>query len=132
MSPVANMLIQIKNAQLAKKDHVMVPYSELKSRIANLLKEAGYLDLVEKKKRQVKKAELSYLFIKLNYENGDKVIHDIKLVSKPSRRIYGKSKELTKVLNGYGLSVVSTSQGIMTGEDAGKKGIGGEVICEIW
>jgi len=132
MSPIANMLIELKNAQMVLKDHVMLPYSEFKFALANLLQEKGFVSNVEKKKRKGRKSDLNYIFIKLKYSDNVGMIKDVKLISKPSRRVYKTKQELGKVLNGFGLSLVSTSSGLMTGEDASKKGVGGELICEIY
>ena len=127
MSPLANMLVQIKNAQAVGIEEVAVPFSRLKENIAGVLRQAGYLKSVEKKERKMHKAELPYLALTLG-----NAISGIKLVSKPSRRMYSGSSELGKVRSGFGLSVVSTSKGIMTGAQARKAGVGGEVLFEIW
>lgn len=132
MSPIANMLIELKNAQMVSKDHVMLPYSDFKFALASLLQDKGYVSLVEKKKRKGRKGDLTYIFIKLKYNDNVGMIKDVKLISKPSRRIYKGKSDLGKVLNGHGLSIVSTSSGVMTGEDAAQKGVGGELICEIY
>lgn len=126
------MLIELKNAQMVLKDHVMFPFSNFKFAIANLLQEKGYVLSVEKKKRKGRKGDLSYIFIKLKYNDNVGAIRNVKLVSKPSRRVYTGKNNLGKVLNGRGLSIVSTSNGVMAGDDAKTKGVGGELICEIY
>lgn len=127
MSPIANMLVQIKNAQAVGREEIIVPFSRLKNDIAEVLQKEGFLKTVEKKSKKAKKVELPYLSLTLG-----SMINGIRLVSKPSRRMYAKSTELGKIRNGFGVSVVSTSRGIMTGAQARKDNIGGEVIFEIW
>jgi len=132
MSPIANMLIQIKNAQSARLENVAVPYSEIKFKIAEILAAKGFIESVEKKKRKAKKAEVAFISLKLKYNEGEDAIKGIKLISKPSRRMYAGKNDLKPVRSGYGLSVVTTPNGVMTGDDAKKAGVGGEVIFEIW
>ncbi len=140
MSPIANMLVQLKNAQAAKKAEVTVPFSAMKQAIADVLLKFGFLLSVEKKKLKSRKSEVSVLQIGLKYDNvvnfGTNVssgaIHSINLISKPSRRMYAGAKDLRAVKGGAGLAVVSTSKGVMSGEDARKQNLGGEVIFEIW
>lgn len=132
MSPIANMLVQIKNAQAVSAERVSIPFSAIKFEISKILKEKKFISDVEKKKRKLHKAEVNFLDIKLKYEDGIGVINGIKLISKPSRRMYAKKGELKLVKSGYGISVISTSKGLMTGEDSKKAGLGGELIFEIW
>lgn len=132
LSPIANLLIQLKNAQARGHTEVVLPFSKMKFDIAQILKEKKFVSEVEKRKRKTKKSEFNTLAIILKYENGVGSITDIKMVSKPSRRMYFGKKELRPVKNGYGISVVSTSKGIMTGDDARKAEVGGEVLFEIW
>ncbi len=133
MSPIANMLIQLKNAQNAGHERVVLPFSKLKANIAVILKEKGFISEIDKKKKKSKKSELEYLDIALNYGKEPKgAIHGIQMVSKPSRRVYVKKTELLPVLSGYGISIVSTSKGLMAGDDARKASLGGELICKIW
>jgi small subunit ribosomal protein S8 len=132
MSPIANMLVQIKNAQSAGLENVAVPFSEMKFRIAEILKNKGFIENVEKKKKKAHKVEVDFLNIELKYKDGVGAINDIKLISKPSRRMYAGKEALRQVKSGYGISVISTSKGLMTGDDAKKNGIGGETIFEIW
>jgi len=132
MSPIADMLIQIKNAQSRNQDEIALPFSKMKFDIAVILKEKGFVSEVEKRKKKMEKSELNFLYIKPKYNNEAGVIEGIKLVSKPSRRVYVAKEDLKPVRNGYGISIVSTSKGLMTGDDARKAGIGGEMICEVW
>jgi small subunit ribosomal protein S8 len=132
MSPIANMLVQIKNAQARNIEEIVLPFSKMKFDIATILKEKGFIGEVEKRKKKMKKAELNFIAIQLKYVDGVGAISEIKLVSKPSRRVYAAKDDLKPIMNGYGISVVSTSKGLMTGSDARKAGIGGEVIFEVW
>jgi small subunit ribosomal protein S8 len=132
MSPIANMLTQIKNAQSRGQEGVVLPFSKMTLGVAEILKNKGFVGGVEKKTRKMKKSEVSILGVELKYENGVGAIGGIKMISKPSRRVYVGKDDLKPVRNGYGISVVSTSKGLMTGDDAKKAGIGGEIICEVW
>jgi len=127
--PISDMLIRIKNALMARHKTVVVPGSKLKLEIVRILKEEGYIEdyRVIEEKPQIK------IEIVLKYDDKKRpVIAGIKRVSKPGRRIYRGYKELPKVLNGMGIAIISTSQGIMTDHEARKRRLGGEVICEIW
>lgn len=127
MSPIANMLVQLKNAQAVGHEEVVLPFSKMKEEIALVLQKHGYLKSVETKKKKMHKAELPFLHLALG-----KVINGINLISKPSRRMYAGKDELTKVRSGFGIAVITTSKGIMTGDEARKAGVGGEVIFEVW
>ncbi|MFZ8831511.1 MAG: 30S ribosomal protein S8 [Thermodesulfobacteriaceae bacterium] len=127
--PIADMLTRIRNALMARHKTVVVPGSKLKLEIVRILKEEGYIEdyRVIEEKPQIK------IEIVLKYDEKKRpVIAGIKRVSKPGRRIYRGYKELPKVLNGLGIAIISTSQGIMTDHEARKRRVGGEVICEIW
>lgn len=126
---IANMLSSIKNASLAGKKEVEVPYSKICESIAKVLKDTGYLAEV----KVFKEKESAGKSIKLGiaYKNEIPVLRDIKMRSKPGRRIYKGADELGSVAGGYGTSVVSTSRGIMRGQEARKKRLGGELICEV-
>ncbi|MEK7217428.1 MAG: 30S ribosomal protein S8 [Patescibacteria group bacterium] len=133
--PVSDLLIRIKNAQAVSRGQVLIPFSKMKLAMANVLKDAGYLAEVERKKKFApsgKKTEHEYLLLTLKYLDGEKAIQDMKIISKPSRRIYIKAEEIRPVHSGYGLAVISTSQGVMNSKDAKKRKLGGELICEIW
>ncbi|MBI2063850.1 MAG: 30S ribosomal protein S8 [Candidatus Yanofskybacteria bacterium] len=126
------MLTQIKNAQARGKSEIVLPFSIIKFEIAGILKNKGFITEVDKRKRKTKKSEFDMLAIELKYSDGAGAIEGIKLISKPSRRMYAGKKDLKPVKSGYGISVVSTSKGIMAGEDARKAGLGGEVLFEMW
>jgi len=132
MSPIANMLTTINNAQAVRHESVMVPFSKMKRAIADVLQKHGFVAEVDKKKKKIKNTEFDYLYIKLKYNDKVGAIRGMKLVSKPSRRMYAHKQELHKIMNGQGISVVTTSKGIMSGFEAKKAGVGGEVILEIW
>jgi small subunit ribosomal protein S8 len=125
--PIADMLTRIRNAQMAKKAEVVIPFSKLKLGIAEILKQNGYLGkIVENKENHELKIDLKYTQDKLP------AIKSIKRVSKPGCKVYATKDTIPKVLNGFGLAVMSTSKGLMTGKQAKKTGLGGEVICEIY
>jgi len=125
--PIADMLTRIRNGQSAGKKIVSMPSSKVKISIANVLKDEGYITEINKAENDGK-AELS---IELKYHQGRPVIDMIKRVSKPSLRIYKKSNELPRVLDGLGIAIVSTSRGVMTDKAARKSGHGGEVLCIV-
>ncbi|MDF2954342.1 MAG: Ribosomal protein S8 [Thermodesulfobacterium sp.] len=127
--PIADMLIRIKNALMARHKSVTVPASKIKLEIARILKEEGYIEDYE----YIKEEPQPKIKINLKYdENKRPVIAGVKRVSKPGRRIYRGYRDLPKVLNGFGIAIISTSQGIMTDHEARKRKIGGEILCEIW
>ena len=127
--PVADMLTRIRNANKALQDRVVMPSSRLKTEIARLLKEEGYI-----KAFHVERGE-SYdqLVVELKYgRSRERVITDLKRVSKPGRRVYARKDRLPRVLGGMGVAILSTSTGLITARTAQEKGIGGEVICFVW
>ncbi len=124
-----DLLTKIKNAQAVKKENIKTPYSKMDERILESLKKSSYIKDYTKKGRGPKKI----FDIKLKYLDGKiGVIQSIKFVSKPSRRVYIGYRELKPVRQGYGLLVISTPQGIMTGKEAKKLKLGGEVLFKIW
>ena len=113
----------------------MIPFSKVKFRIASILKDAGYVTEVDRKKRKARKAELEWLDLTLKYQDESSsqgAISGIRIISRPSRHIYTKASELRPVRSGYGVAIVSTSQGIMTSKEAKKANLGGEIMFEIW
>ncbi|OGF52313.1 30S ribosomal protein S8 [Candidatus Giovannonibacteria bacterium RIFCSPLOWO2_02_FULL_43_11b] len=129
MDPISDMLIRIKNASLVAKEIVLVPHSKIKQEIANLMKEKGYLSSVEVRGRKSRKVlELAPVY----GADGEAKLHDIKKISKPSKRVYKKSAELRPIKKGFGFSIVSTSKGLKTDESARREKVGGEILCEIW
>lgn len=125
--PIADMLTRIRNAQMARKEIVFIPFSKIKHSIASVLQEEGYINSFQTKTIN----NISTIEVNLKYYSGFPVIESITRVSKPGMRIYKSVSNLQEVLNGLGISIVSTSKGVMTGRKAKKLGIGGEVICEI-
>lgn len=135
MDPIADMLTRIRNASAIKKEEVILPMSKIKYNICKLLEKEGWISKVEVIKGESKKngsAAFDEIKIALKYKNGKSVISSIKRISKPSLRIYVNKTELPRVLNNLGIAIISTPQGLMTNKDAKKKGVGGEVVCEIY
>ena len=126
------MLIQIKNAQAVGHEQVALPFSKVKFRIAEILKSAGYLADVERKNKKGKKVEHEYLHLTLKYQDNQGAINGIKIVSRPSRRMYIKADDIKLVRSGYGIAVISTSKGIMNSKEARKNNLGGEILFEIY
>ena len=126
------MLTRIKNAQARGHQEVILPFSKMLFGIAQILKKAGFVGEINKIKKKKRGSDLEFISIKLKYEDGIGVIKGVKLISKPSRRIYVGKDDLRPVREGYGISVISTPKGLMTGDEARKAGIGGEMICEVW
>ena len=127
--PVADFVIRLKNAGAVKKALVSVPFSNFKLAIAEKLKEAGYVQTIEKKGRKVRKT----LDIVLKYgESGKPAISGVKRVSKPGRRVYQGFHEIVPVHYGHGSLILSTPKGVMTDKEARKQKLGGEVLFEIW
>jgi small subunit ribosomal protein S8 len=130
------MLTRIRNASAINKPEVVMPMSKLKYQIAKILQETHWIEAVEIIKVPSKKNKtmmFDELKITLKYDaNGKSVISSIQRVSKPSRRVYAGKDELPRVLNGMGIAIVSTSAGLLTNKEAGKRKIGGELICEIY
>ncbi|MFA6428671.1 MAG: 30S ribosomal protein S8 [Candidatus Buchananbacteria bacterium] len=125
--PIADMLTRIRNAQLVKKREVILPFSKVKLNIAQLLVREGFLTLAEKVDNGFGEIKLG-----LGYTENEPIIRSLKRISTPGRRVYVTKEELPNVLGGQGLAVISTSQGLMTNREAKKKGLGGELICEIY
>jgi len=125
--PIADMLTRIRNAQMAKRESVYIPFSKIKHSIALVLQEEGYIGSIQTKIIN----NIPNIEINLKYYSGFPVIESIKRVSKPGMRIYKSVTNLQDVLGGLGISIVSTSKGVMTGRKAKKMGVGGEVICEV-
>ena len=127
------MLIQIKNAQAVGKEQILVPFSKIKFSIARILKEGGFVQDIEKKKKKGKKSELDYLEISLKYnEDKSPAISDFKIVSKPSRHLYIGAKDIKSIRSGYGIAIISTSRGVMSSKQAKKQNLGGEIMFEVW
>jgi len=126
--PITDMLNQIKNAEAVGKTEVLIPLSKMKNEIASILSKKNFIGEVKK----TAKGKIKVLKINLKYDNGIPAMAGFKRISKPGQRIYQGVSEIKKVHGGYGISIVSTSKGLMTNKDARYKKIGGEVIAEIW
>jgi small subunit ribosomal protein S8 len=127
--PIADMLTRIRNAVAIERPFVDIPTSHEKEGIAQVLQREGYIwdfEIVDEKPVKILRLNLKY------GPNGERIIQEIKRISKPGCRIYRKSRELPVVLEGMGISVVSTSQGILSNREAKSKGVGGEVLCSIY
>jgi small subunit ribosomal protein S8 len=127
--PIADLLTRIRNAQSAKHDAVKVPASRMKTEIVKILRDEGYVDdfQVDQDSHQ------GTITIRLKYLSGsDRVITGLQRVSSPGRRVYCGKDEIPKVLNGLGITIISTSKGIMTGSACRRQGVGGEVLCNVW
>ena len=127
--PIADMLTRIRNAVRVERPFVEMPVSKVKRGLAEVLKREGYIwDWAE-----VEMSPVKHLRLGLKYgPNGERVIRHIRRVSKAGRRIYSGSAELRPVLNGLGISILSTSSGVMSDREARKQKLGGEVLCELW
>ncbi|HEY4494858.1 MAG TPA: 30S ribosomal protein S8 [Candidatus Paceibacterota bacterium] len=123
--PISDMLTRIRNAQKAEHKSVIMPLSKIKLEIAKILKKEGYIEELKKSDKKGSK----YLEIDLKYPAA---INEIKRVSKPGQRFYVKADKIKQVKSGYGISIISTSKGLMTGKEAKKAGLGGETLLEIW
>lgn len=127
--PVADMLTRVRNALMAHHLVVDIPASKLKLEVARILKQEGYI----RSYKVVAAAPRDKLKLLLKYRsNGKSVIDGLKRVSKPGCRIYSDRKEIPRVFGGLGISILSTSSGIMTGHMAREKGVGGEILCNVW
>ena len=134
--PIADMLTRIRNASAVGKETVVLPMSKIKYGIAQILEREGHIAKVEVVKTKSKKngsAVFDELKIILKYKKDNRpAITSLKRISKPGRRVYASKEKLPRVLNNLGLTIISTSRGLLTNKEAAKAGIGGEVICEIY
>jgi len=138
IDPIADMLTRIRNASLVKKAEIVLPMSKVKFNIAKILEKEGFVSSVNiveggKELQKNKTSKFDQIKIVLKYEkDGQPRISLLKRISKPGRRVYVDRENIPNVLNGLGISIISTSKGIMTGREARKVGVGGEFICEIY
>jgi small subunit ribosomal protein S8 len=129
--PVADMLTRIRNAALARHDRVMMPSSKLKHAVASLLKNEGFVDDVTLTESASNKSPTLTIVLKYGKDRAC-AIDGIRRVSRPGRRIYVRHDRIPAVRNGLGVGILSTSQGVMTDKDARRRGVGGELLCEVW
>jgi len=125
--PVADMLTRIRNAHMVDKKEVNIPASSLKSAIASVMQQEGYIESFSVDGEAASKT----LTIKLKYYDDKPVIDSLQRISKPSLRVYVKSTEMPSVMNGLGIVIVSTPKGVMTGQNAAAQNVGGEVLCSV-
>ncbi|HAX45453.1 MAG TPA: 30S ribosomal protein S8 [Nitrospinaceae bacterium] len=126
--PIADLFTRIRNGLMVKHDAVIMPNSKMKTRIAEILKDEGFI----KNFRVREDDKQGLLKVYLKYHNGDAAIRGIKRISKPGRRTYVPARGVPKVLNGLGIAIITTSSGVMTDELCREKGVGGEVLGYIW
>jgi len=130
--PIGDMLTRIRNANRRFHADVAMPHSKMKESIARILEQEGYIDGLE----VIEQKPQPQLRIRLKYKGeraaAVRAISEIRLVSKPSRRVYAAKGEIPRPLAGMGIAIVSTSQGILSGREAQARGIGGEILCEVW
>ena len=127
--PVADFLTRIRNAHNARHQKLDVPASRLKAEIARILKEEGYIANV----KPVDEEGRQFLRVYLKYgANNEAAIRDVKRISKPGCRVYVGKDEIRRVQGGLGISIMTTPRGVMTGRQARREGVGGEILCEVW
>ena len=127
--PIGDMITRIRNAQMRTLNNVSIPNSKFRAKILDILKQEGYISNYQV---VLDPNEKSSLLVDLKYNNGLPVIKEIKKISKPGRRIYAKAASISRIQNGLGLAIVSTSQGVMSDNDARTKNVGGEIICRVF
>jgi small subunit ribosomal protein S8 len=130
--PIADMLTRIRNGTMRQHESVSMPHSQMKERVAEVLRDEGYIEdyqVLPEKPSQTLRMRLKYVG---DRRNRRPVINGLKRVSKPGRRVYVRKGEIPWVLSGMGTAIVTTSRGVMTGQKARRLGIGGEVICKVW
>lgn len=129
--PIADMLTRIRNAVRVERPYVLMPHSKVKCGVAEVLKREGYI--WDWREEDQEEAPSKQLYIDLKYgPNGERVIRHIKRVSSPGRRVYSQARRLRPVLNGLGISIISTSRGVVSDREARQRNLGGEVLCELW
>lgn len=125
---IGDMIIRVKNGYMARKKSITVPHTKTLESIAKIFVTEKYLEEMSVQDTTPRKT----LVLALRYVDGTPVVSDVKRMSKPGLRKYATSDKLPITLGGYGTTIVSTSQGVMTGKEAKKKGVGGELLCSIW
>lgn len=126
--PIADMITRIKNALMAGHAQIEFPHSKLKEAIAHILKSEGYIGEVKINPTTPQ----ATIVVQLKYIDNNPAITGVKRLSKPGRRLYAPAKQLPKTLGGYGITIISTSKGVVTDKQARKQNIGGELLCQIW
>jgi small subunit ribosomal protein S8 len=128
IDPVADMLTRIRNAIMASHESVLVPSSKIKLSIVKILKDEGFIDRYE----VLKGKPQPMIKIHLKYRDEQPAILGLERVSKPGLRVYVEGREIPRVYGGLGIAIMSTSKGVMTGQEAWKRRIGGEILCYVW
>src|SRR5438067_13420381 len=127
--PIADMLTRIRNAITARKAKVIMPASKMKARIAEVLKDEGFIGAISREED----GKQGLLSIELRYDHNNRnAIEGIRRVSKPGQRAYARHDKLPRVRSGLGIAILTTSKGVMTEREARKNGLGGELLCEVW
>ena len=126
--PIADMLTRIRNANQMKAETVDIPASKIKKQVLELLRDEGYIAKIT----EVKTKPVNKLRVTLRYVQNERVVKGLKRISKPGLKVYAKSGEIPKVLNGLGIAVISTSKGILTDREARKQNVGGEILAYVW
>jgi len=129
VDPISDMITRIRNAQMRSLNNVKIPSSKFRIKILDVLKQEGY---ISDYKLLSDSKNIDSLSVNLKYNNGLPVIKEIKIVSKPGRRIYARADSIPRIQNGLGLAIVSTSKGVMTDNEARSQNIGGEIICRVF
>ena len=133
LDPIAEMLTRIRNAQRAGKKDVLVKASNLKLAVAKILEQEKFVESVAKEKTEVfENIRIGLKYYRLSNTKKIPAIKEIRRVSREGQRIYTSAKEIQQVKNRFGIAIISTSKGVMTGEEARKSGLGGEYICQVW
>ena len=129
IDPVGDMFTRIRNGQMRNLNHVNIPASKFRSKILEILKTEGYINnfYLENDEKNIK-----VIKVNLKYYEGSPVIKEIKRISKPGRRVYSRANSIPKILNGLGMAIISTSQGVMSDMEARKNNVGGEIICRAF
>jgi small subunit ribosomal protein S8 len=127
--PIGDMIARIKNAQVRNHKKIELPSSNFKVKIADVLKNEGFIIDYKVNKKETNKADL---MINLKYNSGSPVISTIERISKPGRRIFSSAESMPKINNGLGIAIISTPKGVMTDQDARKQKLGGEIICKVF
>lgn len=129
--PIADMLTRVRNGIQSRHDRVELPASKLKVEIARILKAEGFISNFKVAEEEGKPQASLRIYLKYS-DDGEPVIHGIERVSRPGRRVYRGKEEIPQVLGGLGLAIVSTSRGVLSGAEAERTGVGGEVLCQVW
>ncbi len=128
MDSISNALTLIRNAQAVSKEKVKIPFSNLVWEVIKILKRKEFIEDTNKRGRKLKKI----IEVQIKYVNDKPFIRGLERVSKPGQRIYTSNQDIRPVKDGFGIMIVSTSKGLMTGQEAKRKGLGGEILCKIW